>query len=211
MLTFSEDLIDFLREHIDLIEEDNFKELYKEVCNEEVKAVWGGELTDLLFAANINPLLYMDSVPQDFGNSSTMTSITLPSNITNLASGAFQYATKLENITLPRSVKTIGARAFSDCARLKSIAIPHGVIDIPMSLFDSCVGLKFIMLPETVQRINWSCINNHNKDLQIRFYGTKEEWLKIKHYFASFADQVPIICNDVIVRFDDEEDIWREV
>ena len=210
-MTFSEDLIDFLREHIDLVKEDNYRELYEEVYDEVVRAVWGGELTDLLFAAGINPLLYMDFVPQGFGNSSTMTSITLPSNITYIGFGAFQCATRLESIVIPRSVKSVGARAFSDCIGLKSIAIPYDVIDIPAYLFDSCVGLKFIMLPETIQHINWSCINGHNEDLKIRFYGTKKDWLKIRHNVTDFADQVPIICNDVTLKFDGEEDIWREV
>src|ERR1035438_9088035 len=56
-----------------------------------------------------------------FGESTNLTSITIPSSVTSIGPGAFYYCTSLSNVTLPTGVTSIGQDAFCYCWSLISV------------------------------------------------------------------------------------------
>ena len=78
-----------------------------------------------------------------------MTSITIPSSVTNIGEGAFRGCTLLKNVTFEEgsNLTSIGNDAFRDCTALKEIEIPNNVTSIGYSAFGGCISLESITLP----------------------------------------------------------------
>lgn len=67
---------------------------------------------DTVFAANTS------SQNSQLSSNPSLTTVTLPANLTEIPSSLFSGDTKLDNVTIPATVKTIGARAFEGCGNL---------------------------------------------------------------------------------------------
>ena len=50
-------------------------------------------------------------------------SYTVPSNVTNIVSAAFEYSTGVTNVTMGTNVRSIGLFAFYDCPNLAAISV----------------------------------------------------------------------------------------
>lgn len=74
----------------------------------------------------------------------TLTSITLPSQLTTIEAFAFADCYSLEGIVIPESVTSIGEYAFAGCESFKSITIPESVTYIGESAFAYCLELEAI-------------------------------------------------------------------
>ena len=83
----------------------------------------------------------------------SITSITIPSEVTNIGSYAFYGCTNLRSIVLPEALKTIGLYAFNTCTDLQSITIPESVTSILSHAFSSCRDLTEITLPSGISEI----------------------------------------------------------
>ena len=96
-----------------------------------------------------------------FYGCSGLTSITLPSGVTKIGEDAFQHCSGLTSITLPSGVTEIGEDAFWGCSGLTSITLPSGVTKIGKYAFWGCSGLTSITLPSGVTKIGeyafWGC------------------------------------------------------
>ena len=79
-----------------------------------------------------------------FCNCSSLTSVTIPNNVTSIGSSAFYGCSKLTSIDIPSSVTSIGSSAFSGCNGLTSVTIPSSVTDIGDYAFSNCSGLTSI-------------------------------------------------------------------
>ena len=143
-----ENIFKFARKYKDLIESENFAELYKKAEREIPVA----ELTEMLLSANINPLNYLSYIPEDFlfyeypeaANVANITSVALNKNIceyidehaftgSNITELDFQglglisiesqafYSSKLTKITLPDTLERIEMSAFAYCDNLRDI------------------------------------------------------------------------------------------
>ena len=88
-----------------------------------------------------------------FYGCSVLTSLTLPSGLTEIGEGAFAACSGLTSLTLPSGVTSIGNHAFYACSGLTSITLPSGVTEIGSSAFDGCSGLTSITLPSGVTEI----------------------------------------------------------
>ena len=88
-----------------------------------------------------------------FYGCSVLTSLTLPSGLTEIGEGAFAACSGLTSLTLPSGVTSIGNHAFYACSGLTSITLPSGVTEIGSSAFDGCTGLTSITLPSGVTEI----------------------------------------------------------
>jgi len=69
------------------------------------------------------------------------TSITIPSNVTNIALDAFSHCFSLTNLTICDGLISIADQAFIDCSSLRSISLPDSVISISETAFLGCYGL----------------------------------------------------------------------
>jgi len=82
-----------------------------------------------------------------------LTSVTIPSSVTNMGAGVFSGCTGLTSVTIPSSITNIGANAFYGCKGLTSITIPSTVTDIGANAFENCTGLTSITIPQNVTMI----------------------------------------------------------
>ena len=81
---------------------------------------------------------------------SGLTSIDIPSNVTNIDDYAFMYCRDLISVTIPNSVTSIGQLAFSHCSGLTSVSIPNSITRIGTGAFWACTALAYITIPNSV-------------------------------------------------------------
>ena len=79
-----------------------------------------------------------------FYGCSSLTSLTLPSNVTKIGESAFSGCSSLASLTLPSCVTEIGESAFEGCSSLTSLTLPSSVTEIGRSAFYGCSGLTSI-------------------------------------------------------------------
>ena len=97
-----------------------------------------------------------------FFDCSGLTSLTLPSSVTEIGEHAFLNCRGLTNFTIPSGVTKIGAGAFFCCYGLISLTIPSSVTSIGGFAFNDCSGLTSIYaymekLPETGSNLFLGC------------------------------------------------------
>ena len=78
-----------------------------------------------------------------FGESRTLTSITIPDSITSIGEGAFAACDSLTSVTIPNSVTSIGEYAFEGCDNLANVTIPDSVTSIGRFAFVDCDNLTY--------------------------------------------------------------------
>lgn len=97
-----------------------------------------------------------------FFDCSGLTSLTLPSSVTEIGEHAFLNCRGLTNFTIPSGVTSIGTSAFFCCYGLISLTIPSSVTSIGGFAFNDCSGLTSIYaymekLPETGSNLFLGC------------------------------------------------------
>lgn len=147
-------LKDFIRDNIDLIDDNNFTTLYSHSNYPDILSI--GHLSDTLFQAGINPLEYMNFVPRRFLNNSTATfELTLPGNIKGINSAAFSWSCVRE-VTINDNCEYIGQGAFAYADWLEKININKTTSKLKIineDCFDACVMLKHVELPDSLQAL----------------------------------------------------------
>ena len=86
----------------------------------------------------------------------SLVSITIPNSVTRIGDGAFYECSSLTSIMIPNRVTSIGESAFSCCKSLVNITIPKGVTSIGDWAFRDCSSLTSIMIPDSVTSIDYS-------------------------------------------------------
>ena len=89
-----------------------------------------------------------------FSGCSGLTSLTLPSSVTEIGDWAFWGCSGLTSLTLPSNVTSIGELAFLGCSGLTSLTLPSSVTSIGNSAFSGCSGLTSLTLPSNVTSIS---------------------------------------------------------
>lgn len=77
---------------------------------------------------------------------SDITSVVIPSSISEIGSYEFFGSSSLKNVTLSEGLKTIGIYAFDACSSLSSITIPSTVNNIRYGAFGRCDNLTTIIV-----------------------------------------------------------------
>lgn len=97
--------------------------------------------------------------------------ITLPESITTLGGECFAN-TGLTSITIPSNVSNIEGSSFKNCTALQSVILPEGLTNIKSNTFDGCSALTSIVLPETLQEIGDYAFNGCEVLSQLEFPGS---------------------------------------
>jgi hypothetical protein len=90
---------------------------------------------------------------QAFMDCGSLRSINIPASVTEIGEAVFLKCFSLTSITIPGNVTKIGIHTFSDCSSLTSITIPHGVTEIGKRVFFRCTNLINITIPGSVTKI----------------------------------------------------------
>ena len=88
-----------------------------------------------------------------FSGCSGLTSLTIPSSVTEIGSYAFEDCSGLTSLIIPSSVTSIGWYAFEGCSGLTSLTIPSSVTEIGRETFMGCSGLTSLTIPSSVTEI----------------------------------------------------------
>lgn len=132
-------------------------------------------LTCLLYSIGIDPLLYLNYIPDNFLVSSSIKSIVIPGNMISIGRKAFSGCNNLISVIIDSGVKSIGDYAFFDCAKLVDVTIPDSVESIGFFAFIRCPQLT-----------------------SIRYTGTKQAWgtIKIDSNWKASSPIITIHCID---------------
>ena len=95
-----------------------------------------------------------------FSGCSALTSLILPSNVTEIGNSAFVNCRGLTSMKIPSSVTNIGDCAFLNCSGLTSLVISSGVTKIGDSAFRNCSGLTSLVIPSGVTEIGFFAFRN---------------------------------------------------
>jgi len=88
-----------------------------------------------------------------FRDCSSLTSVTIPSSITEIKSFAFFNCSAIANLNIPASVKEIGMGAFEGCASLTQMVLPQGIPAIEDETFYGCTAMKGVVIPNSVTSV----------------------------------------------------------
>ena len=104
---------------------------------------------------------------------SGLTSLTLPYGVTKIGDYAFRDCSGLTSLTLPSDVTEIGDFAFWGCSGLTSLTLPSGVTEIGDYAFRDCSGLTSLTLPSGVTKIGSSAFSGCSGLTSIYVYAEK--------------------------------------
>ena len=92
-----------------------------------------------------------------FNNCNSLISVNIPSSVTEIGGGAFRGC-PLTSVNIPSSVTKIGDGAFEFCS-LTSVIIPSSVTEIGESTFGYCRSLTSVNIPSSVTEIGGYAFN----------------------------------------------------
>ncbi|MCR5448496.1 MAG: leucine-rich repeat protein [Solobacterium sp.] len=91
---------------------------------------------------------------------SSVTSITIPDNVTELGEEAFAFCKNLTNVLLSSQLTTIGKFAFLNCSSLTDVVIPDSVNRIEEGAFYNC-KLTSLTIPDSVVFLGGQSFGNN--------------------------------------------------
>ena len=108
-----------------------------------------------------------NSVPQyafyninTYSHNLVLRTIELPTNITSIGNGAFEYCDILDSINIPNSVTSIGDVAFAYCIGLRRFVLPNSVTALGSYVFQNCTALTDFTFGNSIASTgNWTFSN----------------------------------------------------
>nr|MDE7296545.1 leucine-rich repeat domain-containing protein [Clostridia bacterium] len=84
---------------------------------------------------------------------SSLETIEIPEQITQIPNYCFYVCSKLTNVKLHKGVTALGTYAFSNCTALEEIELNEGLVSIGSRAFQSAKKLKEITIPDSVETV----------------------------------------------------------
>jgi len=119
---------------------------------------------------------------------SSLASIAIPDSVTSIGGSAFQWCSSLTNVKIPDGIVTINSYVFSNCSSLTSITIPDSVTNICPYAFSNCSGLTSVEIPDSVTSIGPSAFYDCSGLTDGYYGGSRAGWNKIWIY--EYNDQL---------------------
>lgn len=143
-------VVEFIKKNKDIINSGDFDKLY----NQKMNFPFVSDLTEVLYAAGIDPLKYMTTVPTGFLESypGPINQIVIPKNIKKIDYQSFRSCIGLKSVIIKDGVQEIYIDAFKYCHNLISVSIPNSITSIGASAFEGC-GITAIKIPGSVNII----------------------------------------------------------
>ena len=198
-MEIDEKLRKYITENEELINTNNFKDLYRGVVSAGVKLTHLHELTEILYIAGMDPLRHMDKVPEGFLYNSTQSSIDIPDNVKAIGDFAFTAARYLRKVHIGSGVVAIGDGAFMKCGSLPEIIIPDSVKKLGMNLFDGCISLEKIQLSGQLQYLPEYMFRGCDHLSKVKFNGTLNHWKALVQSSSKYFElpsKATVYCTD---------------
>ena len=119
---------------------------------------------------------------------SSLTSVEIPDSVTSIGGSAFQWCSSLTSVKIPDGIVTINSYVFSNCSSLTSITIPDSVTNICPNAFSNCSGLTSVEIPDSVTSIGPSAFYDCSALTDVYYGGSRAGWNKIWIY--EYNDQL---------------------
>ncbi len=133
-------------------------------------------LTELLLKVNIDPLIYMDYIPQYYLYASNIYINFEPlKHFNSIDEEAFAF-NDVKEINIDVSVILFGA--FSHCKKLEIVTLPT-IRAIDMEAFYMCENLTQLWVGKSLFKITQDAFEGCNSLTDIFYEGTQEDWNKI--------------------------------
>ena len=193
-------IMPYITEYKELIDENKFDKIYRKLLhNSHAKSEDFGLLTEVLYAAGLNPLLYMNNIPSFFMCENQISKFDIPSNIESIRAFAFMNSAIIE-ISIPSTIKEIKVNAFQRCLNLKSVIFQESseLHRIPSGCFSKCKNLKQVTLPTSIKEIAENAFIGCENLRNIIYNGPYEKFKQIEDYFKSLPDSslIHVKCTD---------------
>lgn len=111
-----------------------------EIYNDDAHAVSPDPSGDLVVPPTLHGYTVTSIGDRAIASMGNVTSVTLPSSVTNVGRAAFYHCFRMESISMP-GVKTIGFEAFRECVALASVTMPTDVGFTGKRAFAQCENL----------------------------------------------------------------------
>lgn len=142
----NEEQIPLLTANKELLKEDDFERFYQ-----VIPEGYRPNFTKIFLACDINPLVYMDTVPSMYACCIENYNNSLPSSIYGIGDNSFAY-TGITSVDLS-NVASIKDFAFYECHELNQVTVGNSITTIPLGCFQECTSLQEILIPENVKYI----------------------------------------------------------
>lgn len=149
----------FIEANKELINNNQFDELYKLASDELYFSQSIGTLTRVLLSVGIDPLQYMNEIPYCYlYGKSPVTHFEIPNNIELIGGSAFSMCEELISVKFGSDVFHVKYSAFSGCPNLTKVELNNGLERISQYAFQS-TNIDKIYIPETVTKIGPSAFD----------------------------------------------------
>ena len=124
-------------------------------------------------------------------NGSELTDITIPSDVAEIKSAAFEGCSSLTSVTIPDSVTSIGFAAFKGCSSLISVTIPNSVTSIGGQAFYGCSSLTEVYCkPTTPPSGGYSIFDRNASGRKIYVPTASVDEYKSAAYWSDYASDI---------------------
>ena len=147
-------------------------------------------LTRIFYNVGIDPLLYMEKVPEYFLiNQGKISQINIPKNIKVIGRGSFA-GTKIINLNIPEGVEIIEQDAFAACKFLTNVKLPSTLRVVEIRVFNGCPNIRNIeyagkkrefqsLFYNNLESLNYKIVITC-QDGKMKYRKNTKEWVDIK-------------------------------